>query len=203
MKWLLDNGCQFPNLYFEYYAVDFRGVAINANLPNNSIILKVHPKCLLTIEDAKKSDIGQKISRSGYRLRSTHSYVAAFLLEQRKLGPGSYWWPYIDILPKSYRHMPICMDEDELKELTGSLVLEEVKERRESYKAEYEQICSHLPEFSEYSLEDFFWARLVGYLLGVHPHAHMYTLGCPDSYFRHFQTREQNLVDGIASLILR
>ena len=59
MSWLEANGCEFPMLYFEYYAVDFRGVAINTALPTNAIILKVptHPQhtraqqCLFEVFD--------------------------------------------------------------------------------------------------------------------------------------------------------
>jgi histone-lysine N-methyltransferase SETD3 len=161
VKWLLDNGCSFPMLYFEYLAVDFRGVATNADIANNEIILKVSPACLLTIEKAKESAIGRRIISAGCRLRSTHSYVAAFILEERKKGTDSFWFPYIDILPKSYRHMPVFLDETELKYLTGSLVLSEVEDRRESYRVEYQNLCQFVPEFAEHSMEDFFWARLV------------------------------------------
>ena len=70
ITWLKDNGSTFPNLYFEYYAVDYRGVAINTDLATGSIILKVAPKCLLTIDKAKESPVGTAIIRSGCRLRS-------------------------------------------------------------------------------------------------------------------------------------
>ena len=140
--------------------MDYRGIHITENCDKDTCILQVSPKCLITTDLAKASVIGSKILQSHYRVRSSHSYVAAFILQERAK-PHSFWKPYLDILPKSYRHMPQCLDETALLWLKGSLCLPEIRARQASYALEYKNICSHVPEFSRFSEADFLWARLV------------------------------------------
>ena len=64
-----DNGSKFPHLYFEYLAVDYRGVCTNADFKDDDIMLEVSPECLMTIEVAKASEIGQALLKAGCRLR--------------------------------------------------------------------------------------------------------------------------------------
>jgi len=160
VKWCEDNGCKFPHLYFKYIAVDYRGICTNAPFKDDEIMLFISPECLITLEVAKLSPIGVEIERAGCRLRSTHSYVAAFLLVERE-NPNSYWKPYIDILPKSYSMMAVNFSDEEMKYLKGSLCVEEVNYRQESYDTEYKHLCEKLPQFKRFSQNDFFWARLV------------------------------------------
>ncbi len=95
-----------PNLYFEYYAVDYRGVCIDTDFADDEVMVSIPSNLLITVERAKESPIGQAIIKSACRLRS-HAFVACFLLEE-KLNPNSYFKPYIDILPKSYRSSSCC-----------------------------------------------------------------------------------------------
>jgi histone-lysine N-methyltransferase SETD3 len=159
IEWMLENGAVMPNLYFEYYAVDFRGVCIDTDFADDEIMVSIPPALLVTVEKAKASPIGQKISKSGCRLRS-HAYVACMLLEE-KLNPNSYWKPYLDVLPASYRCIPTEFTEEELEYLRGSLTLEEIRERQENYSSEYADLCKKVPEFAVHSERDYFWGRLV------------------------------------------
>ena len=154
-----EEGATLPHLYFEYYAVDFRGVCIDSDLADDTILVNIPTNLLMTVEKAKESKIGTQIAASGCRLRS-HAYVACYLLQERK-DPNSFWKPYIDVLPKSYRNIPTQFTEEELYYLRGSLTLEEVQERQENYTNEYADICSNVPSFAEHSVQDYFWARLV------------------------------------------
>ena len=45
--------------------------------------------------------------------------------------------------------------------MKGSLCVEEIEYRKDSYETEYKQICNHIPAFARFSLEEFFWGRLV------------------------------------------
>lgn len=159
LKWLKEGGVKYPHLYLKYYAVDYRGVHSVRRLNEEQVILEVPHKMIMTSEVAKESDIGQKIIKSGYQVRSTHSYLAAYLC-QEKHNAGSVWRAYIDTLPQHYRNMPIYFDQDELSFLKGSFTLQMIDDRKESLKAEYDGIVKHVPEFAKYSLDDFIWARL-------------------------------------------
>jgi histone-lysine N-methyltransferase SETD3 len=159
IDWLRNGNAKFPYLYMKYYDEDYRGVHALTRVPNDKIILEVPLSHIMTSDVAKDSDIGKKIINSGCKLRSTHSYLAAYLC-QEKHNPKSFWAPYIKILPVNYRNMPIFFEEDELKWLKGSFTLKKIEDRKEDLLAEYENICKHVPEFKKYSHREFVWARL-------------------------------------------
>eukprot|EP01083_Nonionella_stella_P141743 437319_1 len=160
VNWLLEGGAKFPKLYLKYYSKDFRGVHALTRIPEDEVILCVPLSHIMTSDVAKQSNIGQKIIKSNVELRSKHSYLACFLL-QEKHDPNSYWKPYIDILPQEYRNMPIHFSKEELAHLTGSFSLQKIRDRIRSLYAEYENICEYVPDFKCYTYEEFVWARLV------------------------------------------
>jgi len=114
----------------------------------------------MTSDVAKESEIGKKIINSGCKLRSTHSFLAAYLCQEKHKGKASYWYPYISILPVLYRNMPIFFEEQELRWLRGSFTLKKIADRKEDLTAEYENICKYVPEFRQHSQREFVWARL-------------------------------------------
>ncbi len=161
VKWLRDGGARFPKLYMKYYSDDYRGVHCLAKVRNNDTVLYVPLKYIMTSEVARGSIIGRRIVESRIELRSKHSYLAAYLLQERELGVKSFWNPYIRILPERYANMPIFFPEDELAWLTGSFTLYKIGDRIDSLRREYDNIRRAVPEFNRYSYEDFVWARLV------------------------------------------
>jgi histone-lysine N-methyltransferase SETD3 len=114
----------------------------------------------MTSEVAKASDIGKKIVSSGVDLRSKHSFLASYLL-QEKAKKSSFWDPYIIILPAKYANMPIFFDEELLGWLKGSFCLGKIADRIDSLRREYDNIRRAVPEFAAFSHEQFIWARLV------------------------------------------
>jgi hypothetical protein len=74
----------------------------------------------MTSEVARDSPIGRRIAASGVELRSKHSYLAAYLLEERAKGARSFWHPYIDILPRHFDSVPIFFDEPTLALLVSA-----------------------------------------------------------------------------------
>jgi histone-lysine N-methyltransferase SETD3 len=160
VHWLREGGALFPKLYLQYYSEDYRGVHCLTKVPADDVVLYVPFKYIMTSEVAKASDIGKKIVSSGVDLRSKHSFLASYLL-QEKAKKASFWDPYINILPAKYANMPIFFDEDLLKWLKGSFCLGKIADRIDSLRREYDNIRRAVPEFAEYSHEQFIWARLV------------------------------------------
>jgi len=109
----------------------------------------------------KASEIGKKIVGSGVDLRSKHSYLASYLLQEKHKGSKSFWFPYIHILPQHYKNMPIFFDEPTLGWLKGSFSLQKIADRIDSLKKEYDNIRRAVPEFGQFTHEEFVWARLV------------------------------------------
>eukprot|EP00457_Paulinella_chromatophora_P007097 gb/GEZN01007117.1/.p1 GENE.gb/GEZN01007117.1/~~gb/GEZN01007117.1/.p1 ORF type:complete len:382 (-),score=60.05 gb/GEZN01007117.1/:181-1326(-) len=114
----------------------------------------------MTQEIAQESKIGRMIAQASFTLGSTHSWLAAYLL-QEQANPLSSWKPYIDTLPRRYDSVPINFSDEEKEWLTGSMALHKEAERRQSLKVEYDEICKHVPEFKQFTLQEFTWARLV------------------------------------------
>ena len=158
-KWLIEGGASFPNLLLRYYTMDYRGIHAKRRLEEGEIILKVPLDLIMTSEVAMASKIGQEIEKSGCNLRSSHSWLAAFLL-QEKYNPMSKFAPYIATLPEHYRNMPVFFDDEELKMLKGSLTIKMISDRKISLKSEYDNICKYVPSFADYHYLDFFWSRL-------------------------------------------
>jgi len=159
-QWLRDAGALFPKLYLQYYSEDYRGVHCLTRVPPGDVVLYVPLKAIMTSEVAKASIIGQNIIKSGVDLRSKHSYLASFLL-QEKHKKASYWDPYLNILPQYYANMPIFFKEDLLSWLKGSFSLGKISDRIDSLRKEYDNIRRAIPAFNKFHLEDFVWARLV------------------------------------------
>ena len=58
--------------------------------------------------------------------------------------------------------MPLFWNEEQLEWLTGSYLLQQVSDRKENIKRDYEQILTVAPELAEIaSLHDFMWARMI------------------------------------------
>ncbi len=43
VKWCLDGGCRFPQLFIKYYDKEYRGVHAITSIPDDTIVLEVQP----------------------------------------------------------------------------------------------------------------------------------------------------------------
>lgn len=57
--------------------------------------------------------------------------------------------------------MPVFWDDEQLAWLQGSFVLQQVEDRRANIKADYEEIVRACPEFAQFTLDEFCWARMM------------------------------------------
>jgi len=159
-KWLIDGGSKFPLLSLRFFSDIYRAINSKRYIQADEDVLYV-PFCqLMTTEIARASKVGRQIIESGVQLRSRHSMLAAYVL-QEKANPTSYWKPYIDILPEAYDTVPLFFSETQLAELEGSMAIEKIQERHNSLQVEYDNLVEHVPMFAEFSYKDFVWARLV------------------------------------------
>lgn len=160
VDWLVQGGAKFPKLYLKYYTEGFRGVHAATHIAPNTMVLYIPQNYIITSELARASEIGCRITESQVVLRSKHSYLAAYLLQERDKGAASFWSPYIDILPKSFDNVPLFFRERELGWLEGSFTRSKIADRLESLQAEYDALRRALPEFNQWRFEEFVWARL-------------------------------------------
>jgi len=160
VQWLIVGKARFPALYLKYYSDEYRGVHAMCDVSKDEVVLEVPLSHIMTSEVAKASDIGQQLLSSGVELSSSHTFLACYLLQERR-NPNSFWKPYIDILPQHYRNLPIFFTQHELAYLKGSFTLGRIADRHAELKDEYDTIVRSVPSFATYSLEEFIWGRSV------------------------------------------
>ena len=160
-NWLRSGGAQFPKLYLQYYSEDYRGVHALARVPPDDIILYVPFSLIMTSQVAMESEIGKQIIAAKVELRSKHSYLASYLLQEKEKATDSYWYPYLACLPAYYNNMPIFFPPSLLAMLKGSFTLQKIQDRIDSLRTEYDNIKAVVPTFARFSHDDFVWARLV------------------------------------------
>jgi len=162
---LSEGGASFPKLnYFINRRNTYTGcctVRANARIERDEELFFIPFEFIMTSDIAKASDIGQKIINSNVELRSKHTYLASYLLQEREKGPSSKWNVYIQTLPKTFENIPFNFTDAQKAQLIGSMTIKKMRDRYLSLKLEYDNLCANVPEYVRWSLQDFIWARLV------------------------------------------
>jgi len=160
-NWLSAGGAKFPKFYLKFYSPEYRAIHALKRIEKDEDILYIPHDCIMTSDVAKASVMGRAIQASAVDLRSKHSYLASYLLQEREKGARSKWHYYIVTLPRKFETIPLFFDDAQRAELKGSIAIKKIDDRLESLRMEYEALCGAVPEFVRFSLQDFIWARLV------------------------------------------
>jgi histone-lysine N-methyltransferase SETD3 len=159
IAWLVASGAECGRFGVDRRDERERGAYALAPISKGDVILRIPRRYIINDEVVNASAIGKKIAASGARLRSAYSPMAAYLLEARR-DERSFYRPYIETLPVSYRHMPIFFREQELSLLKGSYTLKMIDNRWESLMSDYHSLRHQVPGFDAFTTHDFVWARL-------------------------------------------
>lgn len=150
----------FPKLTLRLYSADYRGVHASTHIFNNETILYVPKSHIMTLEMARSTPIGLKMVNANLNLISPkHCYLSTLVLQERRVS-GSFWEPYLDILPKSLSTFPIFYNADEKAWLKGSPFLKQIEEKIEDIKDDYRTLVEVAPEYEEFSLQEFSEVRV-------------------------------------------
>jgi len=63
------------------------------------------------------------------------------------------------VLPEDFNNLPIFWDEEALGWLKGSVLVQQIKDRKANIRSDYDAICAALPEFRCFSFKEFLWCR--------------------------------------------
>ncbi len=161
--WLEEQGASFPSVKVE---VGQGGREIHASRPikSGSLVMHIPEFLFITTEAAKESEIGQMIASSNCDIEDS-GYMAAHLIKMKR--QGSFWSPYIDVLPKSFAEHPYFLTDSELEYLKGSYVLSLIRRRRKQLDYEYNQLLSCLPKEKVFTREEYLWGCCI-YLTRTH-----------------------------------
>jgi histone-lysine N-methyltransferase SETD3 len=140
-----------------------RGIHAAAPLAAGDVVLQVPQRCMLTMDAARSSAIGRQIVAAGITPENNHTWLAAYLLQERH-AKNSAWKIYFELLPpslSSYRFVPLLFEAHELELLRGSFLLDQIRDRWEALEREYERLARGVPALRALGFEEFVWARLL------------------------------------------
>jgi len=165
VEWLIKGGSRFPKCQLRNLANECRATFAREAIKEDEEIMYIPKPYIITSDLSMQSDICQEIQEAfevnGVDIRSKHTYLAAFLLQEKARGRASQWFPYINILPKDFANIPLFFDSAKLSLLQGSIALQKISDRHDSLCAEYHNLRRYVDTFKKWSYEDFVWARLV------------------------------------------
>ncbi|WDE02778.1 SET domain-containing protein [Thalassomonas viridans] len=156
-NWLISAGIDTTKLVMNTLPDGERRLVAACPISAGEKILTLPESHLMSAAEARQSVIGEKISEAGLNHHSAHSFLAAYILQERQ-GKDSFWSLYLDALPADFNHVPLFYSADELLLLKSSPVLEMALNRRFTLEQDYNQL-KVIEEFNDYSLLDYMWAR--------------------------------------------
>ncbi|GAA5811478.1 hypothetical protein MFLAVUS_004915 [Mucor flavus] len=89
--------------------------------------------------------------------------LSLFLLLQKQLAEKSFYWPYINILPKTIK-TPLLFDENDIKFIANTNLESAARDRKAELFKDYNRLLEHLPEGVDkngVSWEEFLWCYSV------------------------------------------
>ena len=122
-NWLLGGGSKYDKLKIRFYTPIYRGVHAAKNIKAGEEILLIPKEQIITLEMAQESPLGRKMMDHNLRnqlLSPKHSFLTTYILQEEEKGKDSSFFPFIDILPKSFENFPIFFTEEEREYLKGS-----------------------------------------------------------------------------------
>lgn len=57
VRWLVENGAEFPQLELREYDADVRGVHAREDLQSDQVVVAIPLKCLITVEMGKETEV--------------------------------------------------------------------------------------------------------------------------------------------------
>jgi len=160
VPWLTQRGATSP---FADIAHDGRGSRLlraSADIPAGDVVVHVPRALLLTPDVARKSPIGRQMLAADIDAPSPHSFLAAYLLAERKR-PTAPFAPYIDSLPSTFPTVPLFLQRELAPILRGTLAWTKMTRRKDALCQDFVALRGAVPAFRDVSLRDFFWARTV------------------------------------------
>ena len=150
----------FPKLEIHFYTDDYRGVIAKNDIYKNEIIMTIPKECLISLETVLNTRYGKTIGEFMYKELNSpkHCLLSSFLLYEEKNKNYKY---YFDLLPKDFSNFQIFYQKKELEYLKGSPFLDQILEKKEDMKNDYNKLCEYLPNFNQFSFSKFCKARVL------------------------------------------
>lgn len=158
LQWLGQAGARLTHLEVASVGGAERGLRALAELAPNEALARIPRRCVLTVEDARASELGRLLEAHA-QFDDERTYLLAFLLQEKERGEGSSWKPFLDVLPRSFPTHPFFFDRHESALLNGSFAQGMVEYQRANLADRHARLCQQVPGFSRFTLEQFVWAH--------------------------------------------
>ncbi len=161
ISWLNKNGAEFPDIYFQTYKKNERGVHIKHKLSSNKTLIKIPRKLLIYSDMGKKTPWGQLVQKQSQRISGINLvYICLYMLQD--MHGENRFKPYYDILPKKLNNFPVFWSKEEKQFLENSHLLEEIKTRKAVLTKDHTVLSQIIPHFHKYcSLQKFIELRTI------------------------------------------
>ena len=152
LTWIKINKVNVTSTCIESITSEFRCVKSTRFIKKDAKVIKI-PKCLLmTTIVAKELDICKKLPNM-----HNHTWLALMLLTERDKGIDSFWYPYIQMLPRKLETVPLFYTQEKLKKLGTSFVRDMVDHTFKQIEKDFNVIKQE----NSWSLFDYMWARVI------------------------------------------
>ncbi len=161
ISWLNENGAEFPDIYFQTYKKNERGVHTKHRLSSNQTLIRIPRRLLIYTDMGKKTPWGELVQQQQQRISGINLvYICLYMLQD--MHGENRFKPYYDILPKDLSNFPIFWSKEEERFLESSHLLEEIKTRKTVLTKDYHVLSQTIPHFNKYcSLQKFFELRTI------------------------------------------
>eukprot|EP01083_Nonionella_stella_P271214 918953_1 len=90
----------------------------------------------------------------------SHSRLSVLLMQEKRRGVDSFFYPYINILPEVFTNVPINFGPELLSMLKGSMAIRTIDKKKAEIRAAYDVVNEAVEDF-DFTYEEFAWARTV------------------------------------------
>ncbi|CEP16037.1 hypothetical protein [Parasitella parasitica] len=156
LNWIKANGGTFKKIEFKHDSLGVGCVYTTQTVQEDENFATVPFKLCITENLARKAlpDLG---SFSGRIVQTL------YLLLQRHSREDSFYWPYINILPKVIK-TPLVFDDHDMRFIQNTNLESTTRERKAALFLDFEKLLEHLPEEidkNDITWEDFLWGYSV------------------------------------------
>lgn len=165
MQWMTRNGwSQLHRFQVSEFKNTGRGVLTKESVHVGDSLVKIPKKLLITLNSVSQSEHFTKFTDLSNRF-STQQLLAAFLVFQRHLAEKSFWYHYINSLPKTFPIPAFYNFSNDVPDFLSEEISKMLKKMREQYEHFLQSInkslkCDHCNNSagSIFDFESFKWA---------------------------------------------
>jgi hypothetical protein len=151
LTWLQTYHVDIAHICIEFVTNEFRLVRSTSFLKKNTKVIKI-PKCLLmTTVAAKELEVCKNLPPRQYH---SHTWLALMLLTERDKGKDSFWYPYLQLLPRTFDNVPLFFSQAQKETLGQSFARDMIDHTIKQLEMDFYYIQG-------WTLADYMWARVM------------------------------------------